>query len=644
MDKYTVQFIPHDVSIEVNKGDTILSAAMDAGVHINASCGGGGVCGKCRVVVESGQSACSETDKLTAEEFSSGWRLACTTEVSDNLTVRIPMESAGALAGELPKVTPRSTAHIRKMDFEALKEEGLFIPPMEKVYVELPPPEASDNVADVTRLFQHLKMQFGEEALEIDFPVMKKIPHVLRDGDFNVTVTLERPVKEGNKSKIINVQAGDRTAFNYAIAFDIGTTTIYGQLFDLKDASVLEQYGKVNGQVSYGEDVISRIIYAEKGEGLERLRQVVVETVNDIVERLVTKSGGDKEEVSTVAIAGNTTMTQLLLGVEPRHIRRAPYVPVANVYPPLSAKDLGIYLPDHTTALIYPMISSYVGGDIVAGVMGSGLYRSERLTLFIDIGTNAEIVVGNRDWMACTACSAGPAFEGGGIKYGMRAAPGAIEDFSVDPSSWEPMLKTVGGVRPRGICGSGLITTVAVLFENGLIDSRGKYNTDVRTDRLRETDGITEYVMCWADETDIGRDITLTEPDIDNLIRAKGAVYSGCETLLNEVGLAISDIEEIILAGGFGSYIDLERAFTIGFLPEIDPEKVTFIGNGSLMGAKMSALTNHLRQDVVEVVRMMTNFELSETPSYMDHYIAALFLPHTDLNLFPRLAERLNRR
>ncbi|WP_300666700.1 ASKHA domain-containing protein [Desulfoluna sp.] len=641
MEKFTVHFIPHDVSIEVVAGESLLSAAMDAGVHINASCGGGGVCGKCRVVVEQGVSACEQSDKLTQEEYEGGWRFACKTEVRDHLTVRIPLESSALLGGELPQATPRTTAHIRKMDFEALKEEGLFIPPMEKVYVELPPPDASDHCADVTRLFEYLKKVKGENGLDIDFSVIRKMPKVLRDGGFKATVTLERPVKDGNKSRIINIQPGDRTAFNYAIALDIGTTTVYGQLFDLKDASVIEQYGKVNGQVSYGEDVISRIIYAEKEGGLERLRQVVVETINDIVGRILERSGVDMEEVSTIAIAGNTTMTQLLLAVDPRNIRRAPYVPAANVYPPLLAQSIGLALAEHTTALIYPLISSYVGGDIVAGVMGSGLYRSEKLTLFIDIGTNAEIVVGNNEWLACTACSAGPAFEGGGIKFGMRAAPGAIEDFSIDPVSWEPMLRTVGGVRPRGICGTGLITAVAVFFENKLIDSRGKFNTDIHTPRLRENEGITEYVLVWADDTDIGRDISLTEPDIDNLIRAKGAVYSGCETLLNEVGLSISDIEEIILAGGFGSYIDLDRAFTIGFLPEIDTDKVTFIGNGSLMGAKMSALTNTLRQDVVQVVRMMTNFELSETPSYMDHYIAALFLPHTDLNLFPRLKARL---
>jgi len=296
------------------------------------------------------------------------------------------------------------------------------------------------------------------------------------------------------------------------------------------------------------------------------------------------------------------------------------------------------------TALVYPQVSSYVGGDIVAGVMGSGLYRAEALTLYLDIGTNAEIVIGNQDWMACAACSAGPAFEGGGIEFGMRAAKGAIEDFSIDPITLEPMNITVGSVRPRGICGSGLIIMVAVLFEYGVINNQGKFNRDLDTDRIRERDGIYEYVLAWQPDTQIDRDVVLTEIDIENLIRAKGAIYSGCLTRLEEVGMSVADIEHIILAGGFGSYVDLEKAMTIGLLPEINPDRVTFIGNGSLMGAKMSALTNHIRRDVVAVTRMMTSFELSETPSYMDNYIAALFLPHTDMNQFPRVKQRMDQR
>jgi uncharacterized 2Fe-2S/4Fe-4S cluster protein (DUF4445 family) len=440
------------------------------------------------------------------------------------------------------------------------------------------------------------------------------------------------------------VQPGNATERNFAIAMDVGTTTIYGQVIDLISGKVQSQYGEFNGQISYGEDVISRIVFAEKPGGLNKLQEVVTKTINKVIEKIIKRAKIDPDEISTITLAGNTTMTQLLLKVNPRYIRRSPYVPTSTLYPPFKAVDLGMALGDHVTALVYPAISSYVGGDIVAGVMGSGIYRAEELTLFMDIGTNAEIVIGNKDWLACAAASAGPAFEGGGITFGMRATKGAIEDFSLDPLTLEPMNITIGNVRPKGICGSGLITIVAVLFEMGVIDNLGKFNRDLDTDRIRENDGIYEYVLAWKDETRIDRDVVLTEIDIDNLIRAKGAMYSGCMTLLYEVGMRIQDIEKIILAGGFGSYVDLEKAMTIGLLPETDPRKVIFVGNGSLMGAKMSALTNRIRRDVVEVTKKMTNFELSETVSYMDNYVAALFLPHTDLDKFPKLKSRLEAR
>jgi uncharacterized 2Fe-2S/4Fe-4S cluster protein (DUF4445 family) len=425
---------------------------------------------------------------------------------------------------------------------------------------------------------------------------------------------------------------------------DIGTTTLYGQLIDLKTGIALAQYGEFNGQISYGEDVISRIIYAEKPNGLDKLHQVVIESINKIIKKIIHRAKIDSDEISTITLAGNTTMTQLLLKINPKSIRRSPYVPAATLYPPIKASELGIALGDHVAALVYPAVSSYVGGDIVAGVMGSGMYRADELTLFMDIGTNAEIVIGNKDWLACAACSAGPAFEGGGIKFGMRATKGAIEDFSIDPHTFEPMNITVGNVTPKGICGSGLIIIAATLFEMGMINQAGKFNRDLNTKRIRQTEGIWEYVLAWENEIQINRDVVLTEPDIDNLIRAKGALYSGCMTLLEEVGLSIHDVDRIFLAGGFGSYVDLEKAMTIGLLPETDPDKVVFIGNGSLMGAKMSSLTNRIRKDVVEVTKKMTNFELSETPSYMDNYVGALFLPHTDLEHFPKLKSRLDAR
>ena len=368
---------------------------------------------------------------------------------------------------------------------------------------------------------------------------------------------------------------------------------------------------------------------------------MVTATINEIVGVLLKRSGVDPDMISAITLAGNTTMTQLFLKINPRYIRRSPYVPAATLFPPVRAKDLGLDLDDHVTALVYPAVSSYVGGDIVAGVMGSGMYQARELTLFMDVGTNAEIVIGNRDWMACAACSAGPAFEGGGITFGMRAAKGAIEDFSIDPVTFEPMNLTVGGARPKGICGSGLITMVATMFETGVLDSQGKFNRCLATPRIRQQDGIWEYVLAWQAETQLDRDLVLTEVDLENLIRAKAAIYAGCMTLLAEVGLGLDDLDRIILAGGFGSAVDLEKAMIIGLLPEMDPARITYIGNGSLLGAKMSCLTNRIRQDVVEVTRKMTNFELSETASYMDHYIAAMFLPHTDLKRFPRLADRL---
>jgi uncharacterized 2Fe-2S/4Fe-4S cluster protein (DUF4445 family) len=638
----TVTFLPHERSAEVEQGTTLIRAALDAGVHINASCGGNGVCGKCRVRLEQGEVSGGISEKLSQEDVDQGYRLACLAEVQSDLTVRVPVESE--VDASVLMATPRKTAHIKQLDLEDFKEKGVFIPAVEQLNVQLTPPSSQDNAPDMTRLINHLKLKHDEHRLVVDLPAIRKIVNVLREQDFNVTVTMARPVREGSKTAIINVHPGDTADQNYSIAMDIGTTTVYGQLLDLNTGQVLAENGDFNAQMSYGEDVINRIVHAEKGNGLEELNKAVLKTINSINDKLVKKAGIDPDCISTITIAGNTTMTQLLLKINPRYIRRSPYVPACTLFPPFKASELGIELGPHVQALVYPAVSSYVGGDIVAGVMGSLMYREEEITLYIDVGTNAEIVIGNKDWMACAACSAGPAFEGGGMKFGMRADKGAIEDFSLDPVTLEPMVLTVGQKKPRGICGSGLITAIAVMFEMGVIDNRGKFNPEVDSTRIRENDGIMEYVLAWAEETDIGRDVTLQEPDVDNLIRAKGAIYSGCMTLLNEIGLSINDLDRIMIAGGFGSYIDLEKAMTIGLLPEMDADKITFVGNGSMMGAKMSSLNNHIRRDVVEVTTKMTNFELSETTSYMDNYMASLFLPHTELENFPRLNERLRKR
>ncbi|MGW8159125.1 MAG: ASKHA domain-containing protein [Desulfoprunum sp.] len=639
-----VTFLPHGREIKVPAGESLIRAALNAGVHINASCGGEGVCGKCRVLIEEGEVAGGVSERLSAEDVAKGYRLACLSEVIADVVVRIPVESSIDVSVLNKQASTRRKATIKHVDFNSLKEQGLFIPPVEKIYLELPPPDVQNNMPDVTRLIEYLKLKGDEHKLELTLAVIRKLPDVLRHNDFRITVTLVRPVRDDGKTLIIDVQPGDTTAANYAIAMDIGTTTVYGQLIDLSSGECLGEYGEFNGQISYGEDVISRIIYAEKPEGRKKLQEVVVATINKVIGEILRQAKVDGDNIATITLAGNTTMTQLLVDIEPRYLRRAPYVPASSLYPPFSAATIGIDINPKVIALLYPVVSSYVGGDIVAGVMGSGLYRSEKLTLYLDIGTNAEIVIGNRDWLACTACSAGPAFEGGGIEFGMRASKGAIEDFSLDPVTFEPMLLTIGNIRPKGICGSGLINMTAEMLEMGVINNRGHFNRDLNTPRIRSNNGIWEYVLAWREETQIDRDISLSEPDIDNLIRAKGAIYSGCMTLLEEVGLTMDMIEHIILAGGFGSYIDLDRAMTIGLLPEIEADRVTFIGNGSLLGARMSSLTKRIRKDVVEVTKKMTNFELSETPSYMSNYVAAMFLPHTEIEKFPRTKQRIEGR
>jgi uncharacterized 2Fe-2S/4Fe-4S cluster protein (DUF4445 family) len=351
----------------------------------------------------------------------------------------------------------------------------------------------------------------------------------------------------------------------------------------------------------------------------------------------------ERSLISHLVIAGNTTMTQLLLGLDPKYIREDPYVPTANFIPPVRAIHLGINIGDHVHVYIFPMVASYVGGDIVAGILGSGVFQRETLTLYMDIGTNGEIVLGNKDWLASVSCSAGPAFEGAGIKFGVRATRGAIEEVSINHRTYEPMILTIGRAKPIGICGSGLIDTVAELLETGMIDQNGKFRRDLPTDRVRRGPDGYEYVLARKEETQIHKDIVLTEIDIENLIRAKAAIYAGCKVLLDSIGLGFKDVKQFIIAGGFGRHLDLEKAIFIGLLPEIDIEKFIFVGNGSLLGARLLSFSKNLLKETERIALMMTNLELSNHPTFMTEFIAAMFLPHTNTSTFPQVMERLHR-
>lgn len=635
--KYKVLFLPDNVEIMADQDTNLLSAAMAAGVHINASCGGKGVCGTCKVKIEQGSLESRRTRYITEDEFDKGFRQACQSKVISDLTVTIPTES---------RLDKAIQARERKNIAGASVTGWKFNPPLKKYYLEIPPPTLDDNASDLFRLRRELKKKFKLADLLVEFEAIRKLPVVLRDGNWQVTVTIlstsSRPsVEDDSIPRLINIEAGNTLSSNYALAIDLGTTTVCAQLLDLNRGRIVANSIVFNKQISYGADVITRINYCQQPAGLAKLQELAVNSFNEVINNLLETSHIGIEEINLVTVAGNTTMTQILLGLEPKYIRLAPYIPVANFLPPVKACTLGIKVADYVYLYTFPSISSYVGGDIVSGVIAAGIHQKRKLTFYMDIGTNGEIVIGDSKWMVTASCSAGPAFEGGGIKHGMVAMNGAIQDFSLDPVTLEPKINTIGDVKPKGICGSGLINIIAGLLEASIIGQDGKFNTRSSSTRVREGLDGHEYVLAWSPETQIGQDIVITEVDIDNLIRAKAAMYAGCHTLSRSVNVNCSDFAQVIIAGNFGNSLNIEKAITIGLLPDIPRDRYIFVGNGSLSGARLVSFSTGLLDATRRVARMMTNIELSENNDFTGNYIAALFLPHTDEKQFPTITGKL---
>lgn len=630
----------------------MLKAAMEAGIYIQASCGGEGVCGKCRVLIEKGEVESPRGPKLSEEDFQKGIRQACQTRILSDLEVRIPVESEldkRFIARARERISAgRKVSH---QELESLVLGWCFNPALHKHYVEMEPPTIKDNRSDLSRVLLAMKKHYGMESISVDSRLLKKLPFILRAEGWRATATLvqtrvesqlgEYQLRGSRRPKLINLEPGDTTLEHFSIVLDIGTTSVWGQLLDLNKRQTLAEASDYNSQIRYGDDVISRIVYSQRPGGLKQLQESVVGTINGIIRELVDKSGVNLARVSHMTAAGNTIMTHLLLGLDPKYLRESPYTPVANFIPPVRASNLGIEVGEHVHLYTFPSVASYVGGDIVSGVLGSGIYQRKPLTLYIDIGTNGEIVIGNSEWLVTAACSAGPAFEGGGIKHGMRATSGAIEDFRIHPQTFEPMLLTIGMVKPKGICGSGLINMVAEFLEAEMISPNGKFNTDLPSQRIRPGSDGMEYVLAYREDTATGADMVITEVDIDNLMRAKAAMYAGYVTLLQSVGLSVGNLEQVVIAGAFGSFIDVERAITIGLLPELPLDRFLFIGNGSLLGARLISFCNEILDDGERISRMMTNIELSESPAFMDNYVAAMFLPHTNSAEFPGVNQRL---
>jgi uncharacterized 2Fe-2S/4Fe-4S cluster protein (DUF4445 family) len=634
---FTVRFKPSGRKVRAGAGVSLLDAAAAAGVDIDAPCGGQGRCGRCKVKVRSGDAERRPSAHLRAEEIADGVALACQTFVTGDVDIVVHKRALG-------KVRP--TGHA------AAQPESLPVscdwrrnPAVRTFVVELDPPSLLDNTSDIDRLRRELGRQHDIDEVRAELTILGKLSHTLREADWKVAVTLEmRDWIYGTylPPRLIDVRPATDRQGSYGLAIDVGTTSVVAYLVDFHTAAVFDTASAYNRQIECGEDVISRIIFSQRGAGLLRLQRLVLETINELIAELRQRTGVAQREIHEVAVAGNTTMTHLLLGLDPKYLREEPYIPTVSRAPKLVAGELGLHVNAQARVHCLPSVGSYVGGDITAGVISSGLYASDRLTLFIDIGTNGEMVLGTGDWLIACACSAGPAFEGGGVGHGMRASSGAIEDVWVNASSFEPTFRTVDNAPPLGICGSGLIDLLGELFVTGVIDKSGHIDLSLETPRVREGQRGPEYVVAWEPDTGIGHDITITDTDIDNLLRAKAAIYAGYSVLCRSVGVDLDEVEQILIGGAFGQYVNVEKAIRIGLLPDLPPERFHFLGNTSALGAYTTLLCVNSRHDVLDVAGKMTYLELSADNSFMDEYMSALFLPHTHLEYFPTVKALLD--
>ena len=623
------------VVMECNAGDNLLELARRGNVAIDAPCSGNGSCGKCRVKLIEGEVETIPSRHISAEEFEAGWRLSCNCKVVTDCVVFVP-DIASAYQSRMKTADLSSPKEIAIFEDcqNNLRESGIeFTNSFRSVVVEMEEPTLDDTMPDNERLTWAIQSALGVETVKIPFCVMVKLAHTLRLHHFKVCVKGEL---QGDTFLCMEVcDPADTTIVGCAI--DIGTTTVTMVLTDLESGKLLAKGSSGNGQIRYGADVINRIIEQGKNGGKKKLQDAIVkETLNPIIANLCRTAGISARSILRMCVAANTTMNHLFVGVDAESVRMEPYIPSFFAWEGMLAGDLKLPANPMAPVIIAPNIGSYVGGDITAGTLAAGLWDRDEMSLFIDLGTNGEIVFGNRDFMMSCACSAGPAFEGGDISCGMRATDGAIEACVIDKESMEPMLTIVGdaGQKPVGICGSGIIDIISELFRCSIINAKGLFMRD--GDRVkRDAHGMGRYVLATAEESETGREISINEVDIDNFIRAKGAIFSAIDTMLQSVDMTPDCIDKVYVAGGIGSGINMRNSVNIGMLPDVELEKYHYIGNSSLTGAYAMVMSDEANRKCTELGANMTYLELSTYPGYMDSFVAACFLPHTNSSLFP---------
>lgn len=619
--------------VSVRKGSLLTEAATAAGVYIAQPCGGQGRCGRCAVQVTEGQVRRRSTVRLSEEDLDAGFALACQSLVEGNAAIHVPEQETldRHLASDR---TP--LAITVPSGYDPARDQSI-----RRVCLTLPPPTLDDQRDDWSRL----QTALGRE-LEVSLPVLRKSGNVLREGNWEVTLTIQTHSPD-TPAKLLDIVPGlvpeDTPLFGLAI--DIGTTTVSVWLVDLLSGTVLAQAAEYNRQIRRGEDVISRVIYASKNGGAPELRDLVLQSIDTLIDRVVQKASGasavNSNQIMKATVVGNSIMIHLLLGIPAESIRLSPFVTTVNHPPTFSAREVGLGIHPEAEIICLPGVASYVGADITAGVLSSGLDNMQDVTLFMDVGTNGEIVLGCRDWLVTCACSAGPAFEGAGVHDGMRATQGAIEEVWIDGKTCEPTLRVIGDTKPRGLCGSGLISLLAEMFLTGVVDKGGHLNQQLATDRIRQGGSGPEYVVAWGDTTWHGEDIVITHVDIDNLIRAKAAIYAGISVLADSVGVPLETTEQVLIGGSFGKYINVEKGVQIGLLPDAPWEQFKFLGNTAVLGAYYALLSDTARARIEDIASRMTYIELSADNSFYEAFMSALFLPHTDMNRFPSVQAQL---
>ena len=628
-----------------NAGDNLLEVARSANVAIDAPCSGNGACGKCRVQLKSGELESKKTLHISDEEYQAGWRLSCCSKISADVNVLVP-DIASAYKSRMKVADLSSKEEIAI--FENAKSDiqlaGIELKnSLEVVDVLMDVPSLDDTMPDNERLTRALRKYLNINRVRIPYVVLKKLPDALRENNFAVKCVIRAT---SDDMYVYDIFGKDEDVVIGGLAIDIGTTTVSAVLINMENGEILAKSSAGNGQIRFGADVINRIVESQKPGGQKKLQDAVIkETINPMIHEMCKSAKFPKDHIYRMCVASNTTMNHLFAGINADPLRTEPYIPAFFKTNSLFASDVGVDINKDAHIIMAPNIGSYVGGDITAGTLVSQIWNRPEFSLFIDLGTNGELVFGNSDFMMSCACSAGPAFEGGDISCGMRATDGAIEACTIDKETMEPTYKIVGdpGTKPVGLCGSGIIDVISELYICGIINPKGKF---IREGKRIKHDkyGMGSYILAFEEEAGSVKDVEITEVDIDNFIRAKGAIFSAIRTMLTSLDFDVSMIDDVYVAGGIGSGINMQNAVNIGMFPDIPIEKFHYIGNSSLTGAYLMLLSTPAEKKTYELAANMTYMELSTVPIYMDEFVGACFIPHTDTSMFPTVMEEVQNR